>query len=140
MDFRHKFWRSHCQDSMMKPFTSVSRNVLSVIVCSSHWPASMLTVFLRIPEISMDFHNNLGRSNWQDSMMKPLGSVSRTVLLMVASSSHWPASVLTMGLRIREISMDFRHNFGRGHWQDSVMKPMTSVSRTVLLVIVSRSH
>ena len=84
---------------------------LLVIESSSHRSASVLTVGLRIPEISMDFRHNFGRSHWQDSMMKPLASVSRTVLLVIVSSSHWPASVLTVGLRIPEVSMDFSHSF-----------------------------
>ena len=140
MDFRHNFRRSHWQDSIMKPLASVPRTVLLVVVSSSLWPASVLTVGLRISEISLDFRHNFGRGNWQDSMMKPLASVSRTVLFVVVSSSLWPASVLTVGLRISEISMDFRHNFGRIHWQDSMMKLLASVSRTVLLVVVSCSH
>ena len=140
MDFRLNFGRSHWQDYIIKPLTSVSRTVFLVIVSTSHWPASVLTVGLRISEISMDFRYNFGRSNWQDSLMKPLDSLSTTVLLVIVSSSHWLASVLTVGLRIPEISMDFRHNFGRSHWQDSMMKPLASVSRTVLFVIVSCSH
>ena len=100
----------------------------------------MLTVGLRIPQISMDFRHNFGLILWQNSMMKLLASVSRTVLLVIVSSSHWLVSVLTVGLRIPQISMDFRHNFGRIHWQDSVMKLLAGVSRTVLLVVVSCSH
>ena len=100
----------------------------------------MLTVGLRIPEISMDFRHNFRRSHWQDSAMKTMASVSRTVLLVIVSGRHWPDSVLTVFMRIPEISMDFRYICGRGHWQNSMMKALASVSRTVLLVIVSSSH
>ena len=56
-------------------------------------------------------------------MKKPLASVSRNVLLVIVSSSHWPVSVLTVGLSILEISVNFRLTFGRSHWENSMMKP-----------------